>query len=119
MGVSVRQVRVSVNGHVLFAPRGFGASYKRAAADPCEPDVLRDILELVGWTAEPEQIAKWPLARQVEALVHAANVSARASDNPVQRHPEPSWFPEPWKGKGGRGEGIFEGPAPTPLPDPT
>ena len=52
---------------------------------------------------------------RVEAVVYAATEHARASDNPVQRHPRPSWLPErAWQGPE-RGEGVWAGPSGTPI----
>jgi len=59
-------------------------------------------------------VSEWSLRRRVEALIYAANVHARASDNPVQAHPKPSWLPEPWKGRWS-GDGAFGGPGGTVL----
>ncbi len=106
-------------------PRGFGAVYRRtlkdhfaliAAGTPGKliSEVI-DLLALIGYDATVEQVADWDLRRRVEAVIYAATEHARASDNPVQRHPRPSWLPEaPWQGPS-RGEGAFLGPSGTPI----
>ena len=61
--------------------------------------------------------------KRVEAVVYAANVALRASDNPIQRHPHLSWLPErPWQGPPAdtshiRADlrGAFDGPGGTPI----
>jgi hypothetical protein len=98
----------------LAAPRGFGAAYRRAAADPERPEVLSDLLALVGYSVSPETIAGWPEVKRCQAEVHAVNVHLRASDNILQAHPRPSWMPEPWQGSP-EGDGVFEGPGGTRL----
>ncbi len=90
-------------------PQGFGASYLRLLRDYAarietdSPGVLisevTGLLGLVGYHVTPEQITGWGLRRRVEAVIYAATEHARASDNPVPRHPRPSWLPElPWQG---------------------
>jgi hypothetical protein len=74
-----------------------------------------DLLALVGYHATIAQVADWDLRRRVEAVIYAATEHARASDNPVQRHPRPIWLPEQsWQGPE-RGEGAFAGPSGTPI----
>ncbi len=102
---------IKVGDSTWFVPAGFGRAYQDAGRDPAEPAVLRDLLELVGWTAPPEAIATWSLRRRVEAEVYAVRVHLSAGDNPVRVPPRPSWFPDPWKGEGST---VFE-KAPTPL----
>jgi hypothetical protein len=95
---------ITVAGERWDVPRGFGAEYRRRALMHAHGDVqheasvLSDLLLLVGYEASAETIAAWPLRKRVEAEVYAANVHARAGDNPVQRHPALSWLPEPWQG---------------------
>ena len=110
-------VIVSIDGHKRKVPWGFGRCYREVEKDLAPPEVLRDILELVGYTADPTEIARWPVFRRIEAQVYAGNEHLSASDNPVMRHPKPEWFGalEPWKGPV-RGEGVFAGPGPTVLP---
>lgn len=108
----------------LVAPRGFGATYRRAAmaqwaltsaGKPGEViGPLRDLLLLVGYDASIGTVAEWTAQERIEAEVYAANVHLRASDNAVQRHPKPEWLPEPWGGPE-VGDGIFSGPSPTTL----
>jgi hypothetical protein len=110
-------VTVVVGGRpVGKAPFGFGAHYAAAWKDPAKPEVLRDILELVGWTASVEAIAAWPMLRRVEAEVYAARVHLRASDNPVRVPPRPKWMGEPWRGPRSLADGIVHAPEPTVLP---
>jgi len=115
-------------------PRGFGAAYRRVLKDHFkliadgEPGKLIgeviDLLALVGYHATIEQVADWDLRKRVEAVVYAATEHLRASDNPIQRHPRPSWLPaDPWKGpptdvSGIRADlrGVFAGPSGTPIP---
>lgn len=96
-------------------PRGFGAAYRAHARSLERPDVLRNLLELVGWTAKPAEIEKWPPYRRVEAAVYAWRVHLRAGDNPIPVPPRPSWFPEPWRGPS---RDPVLNPSPTPLPAP-
>jgi len=89
-------------------PRGFGAAYRRvlkdhfklvAAGKPGKliSEVI-DLLALIGYDATFAQVADWDLRKRVDAVIYAANAYARASDNPIQRHPRLSWLPDPWKG---------------------
>lgn len=118
------------NWHV---PRGFGATYRRVLKDHFaliaagKPGKLItevvDLLALVGYDATREQVAEWNLHKRVEAVIYAATEHARASDNPVPRHPRPSWLPErPWQGPPAdvsriRADlrGAFAGPRGTPI----
>lgn len=91
-------------------PRGFGREYKRVARDHAHAlaaghpgEVIRsiqDILGLVGYAPTVDAIAEWDPRQRVEAVVYAANVHTRASDNVVQRHPPLPWLPAPWIGAG-------------------
>jgi hypothetical protein len=106
-------VFIIVNGERWSVPRGFGVAYKRAArAGGPTWDCLRDILELVGFTATKEQIEGWPLIRRVEAEVYAVSVHLRAGDNPTPVPPRPTWFPDPWCGRAPGTNPI----RPTPIP---
>ncbi len=120
-----RTTTIRVLNETWKVPRGFGAAYRRVLKDHFEliaagepgkliSEVI-DLLALVGYDATPEQVADWDLRRRVEAVVYAATEYARASDNPVPRHPRPNWLPErSWQGPP-RGEGAFLGPSGTPI----
>jgi len=92
----------------LTAPRGFGANYRRIAARHAELigkgkpgeviGAIRDVLGLIGFEVSIEDVAEWDAQRRVEAHAYAYNVHARASDNPIPRHPKLPWLPEPWRG---------------------
>jgi hypothetical protein len=70
---------------------------------------------LIGYEATCAQVAAWDLRRRVEAVIYAGTEHARASDNPVTRHPRPSWLPErPWQGPS-RCFGVFAGPGGTSI----
>jgi hypothetical protein len=84
---------VIINGQDWYIPNGFKSTYRRIAHDPAEVDVLVDLLELVGFAAQPEEIAMWPLRRRVEAEAYAVTEHLIASDNSLRRHPVPDWFP--------------------------
>ena len=130
-----RTIAITVNGETWRVPRGFGAAYQRVLKDHFaliaagEPGKLIseviDLLALIGYEATIAQVADWDLRRRVEAVIYAATEHARASDNPVQRHPRPSWLPEqPWKGPPAdvsriRADlrGAFAGPSGTPIAD--
>lgn len=107
---------IRVRGETWQVPRGFGVEYLRHAELDGDHRVLVDLLALIGYAATEEQIAGWNLRRRVEASVYAANVHARASDNPIPRHPPLAWLPDPWKGPWA-GEGAFSGPTGTPIPE--
>jgi len=125
---------IRVLGETWRVPRGFGRAYARAARDDlalvraAKPGKIigsvRDLLALIGYEATIEQVADWDLRRRVEAVVYAATEYARASDNPIQRHPRPSWLPkDPWKGPPvdtsrirADLRGAFAGPSGTPIP---
>jgi len=124
--VKHRTTKIRVLDETWRVPRGFGAVYRRVIKDHFaliaagEPGKLIaeviDLLALVGYHTTIEQVADWDLRRRVEAVIYAATEHARASDNPIQRHPRPSWLPEdPWKGPS-CGEGAFLGPGGTPIP---
>jgi hypothetical protein len=120
-----RTTAIRVLDKTWHVPRGFGRVYARVAKDDlsrvgtgkpgAEIATVIDLLALVGYHATVEQVADWDLRRRVEAIVYAATEYARASDNPVQRHPRPSWLPaRPWQGPE-RGKGAFAGPTGTPI----
>jgi hypothetical protein len=120
-------------GDAWRVPRGFGRAYRTVARDherwlaAGKPgkisDEVVDLIELIGYTATHEEVAEWNARRRVEACVWAATEYARASDNPVQRHPRPSWLTQdPWRGppvdvSRVRADlrGAFAGPTPTPI----
>lgn len=132
-----RTTKIRVLGETWRVPRGFGAAYRRAAKHDLELALaakpgkvighIIDLLALVGYHATLEQVADWDLRKRVEAVVYAGNEYLRASDNPLPRHPLPSWLPkEPWKGPpidtsrirpGLRG--AFAAPSGTPIPTET
>lgn len=113
-------------GETWRVPRGFGAVYRRALKEHYKMIAagkpgkiigeIIDLLALVGYHATIEQVVDWDLRRRIEAVVYAANEYARASDNPLPRHPLPSWLPkDPWKGSE-RSRGLVSGPSGTPIP---
>lgn len=106
---------IKVNGEHWGVPRGHGAAYKRAARQEARPEVLRDLMEMVGYTASVATIASWPLRKRIETEVYCANVHLRASGHGLSRHPRPTWMPEPWLGPR-RGDGIWENAGPTEVP---
>lgn len=94
-----RVIGIFIKGErVGSAPCGFGSHYASIWKDPAEPETLRDLLELVGWTADPAVIAAWPMVKRVEAEAYVVRVHLRASDNIVRIPPRPRWMGEPWKG---------------------
>jgi hypothetical protein len=125
--------KIKVRGETWSVPRGFGRAYARAAkhdftlalsGKPGEVvGTVIDLLALVGYHATAVQVIDWDLRRRVEAVVYASTEHARASDNPVQRHPRPTWLPEdPWRGPPAdvshvRADlrGAFTGPTGTPI----
>ena len=114
-----RTTKIHVLDEVWHVPRGFGAAYQRVLRDHSagEPGALIseviDLLALIGYQTSSAQVAGWDLRMRVEAVVFAATEHARASDNPVQRHPRPSWLPaRAWQGPD-HGEGVFSGPSGT------
>lgn len=132
MAARTTTIAVLVGSTVEYwdVPRGFGALYRRVARDHLDliakgrPGKLigqvQDLLRLVGYEASSEVIAEWPLRKRIEAEIYAANVHARAGDNPVQRYPKPDWLPDPWQGPPPdlshiREDlrGAFAGPGPT------
>jgi hypothetical protein len=125
---STRVTKIKVLGETWRVPRGFGRAYARAAKDDlararaAKPGevigTVIDLLALVGYHATIEQVADWDLRRRVEAVVYAATEYARASDNPIQRHPPLKWLPDPWQGPW-RGDGAFAGPSGTPIEECT
>lgn len=128
-----RTTKIRVLGETWCVPRGFGKAYARTAKDDlalalsAKPGevigTVIDLLALIGYHATIKQVADWDLRKRVEAVVYAATEYARASDNPIQRHPRPSWLPEdPWQGAPAdvshiRADlrGAFAGPSGTPI----
>jgi len=129
----LRTTKIRVLDETWRVPRGFGAAYRRvlkdhfaliAAGTPGKLiSEIIDLLALIGYDATVDQVADWDLRRRVEAVIYAATEHARASDNPVQRHPRPIWLPDqPWKGPPAdvsriRADlrGAFTGPSGTPI----
>ena len=128
-----RTTKIRILDEIWHVPRGFGAAYRRVLKDHFkliaagEPGKLIaeaiDLLALIGYEATIEQVADWDLRKRVEAVIYAVTEHARASDNPIQRHPRLSWLPEPWKGPPAdtsriRADlrGAFAGPSGTPIP---
>lgn len=131
--MKARTTKIRVLDETWHVPRGFGAAYRRllkdhfgliAAGEPGKliSEVI-DLLALIGYEATVEQVADWDLRKRVEAVIYSATEYARASDNPVQRHPRPSWLPDrPWQGPPAdisriRSDlrGAFAGPSGTPI----
>lgn len=111
-----RMIPIVVAGERMgVAPFGFASHYKTIWQEPAEPETLRDLLLLVGWTAEPATIAAWPLVKRVEAEAYAVREYLRASDNIVRVPPRPRWMGEPWQGRRSLADGIVHGPEPTVL----
>ena len=130
--MKARTTKIHVLKETWRVPRGFGAAYRLVLKDHFaliaagEPGKLIseviDLLALIGYDATVDQVADWDLRRRVEAVIYAATEHARASDNPVQRHPRPSWLPKPWQGPPAdvsriRADlrGVFAGPSGTPI----
>lgn len=120
-----RTTTIRVLGEPWHVPRGFGRLYASVVkADLTmvgagKPGAVItgviDVLALVGYAASREQVADWNLRRRVEATVYAVLEYAHASDNPVRRHPRPTWLPaRPWQGPQ-QGKGAFAGPSGTPI----
>lgn len=123
---------ITVNGERWTVPRGFGAWYRREAADQMRlfragkpGEIIGGIIGLmrtVGFEPTVAAVADWPMRKRVEAVVYCAVVALRASDNAIQRHPDLPWLPEPWKGKPldtshirADLRGAFDGPGPTEI----
>jgi len=99
----------------MKAPAGFQAAYDRVERDPACPQVLSDLLALVGYEAPPSVVKTWSLERRVEAEVYATNVHLIASDNRgLRRHPHPAWMPPAWGGST-EGASILDTPGGTLL----
>ena len=98
-------------------PHGFGRAYADSAEDQFkdpDPQVISDILSLVGYEVSAQAVAAWPFRKQIDALVWAGRTHLRASDNIVRVPARPDWMGEPWKGPK-MGEGVFESPGGTVL----
>lgn len=120
---------IRVCGDEWQVPRGFGATYRHHAQLEIDAiaagdlSTLSDMLLLIGYSVSVEVLAHWDLRKRVEASVYAANAHARASDNPIQRHPKPEWLPEAWEGPPAERPphiradlwGAFDGPTGTVL----
>jgi hypothetical protein len=78
------------------APLGFRSKYKKCAKDMARPNILADILGLIGYDVTTKQVEKWPDAKRIQLEVYACNVHLRASDNILRKHQKPDWLPEPW-----------------------
>jgi hypothetical protein len=67
---------------------------------PCPPDVLRNLLLLVGVTVSEDQVDSWTLEERAEVERWASAVHLDASDNEVQVPPRPAVLdttaPDPW-----------------------
>jgi hypothetical protein len=114
---------IMINGERWKVPRGFGVAYKREAqrqiAETLKPgkviDAVVGAMLVVGYAPTREAVADWPLRKRVEAVIYGATEYARASDNPIRRHPRPDWLTvQPWQGPWS-GEGAFSGPTPTEI----
>jgi len=127
---SKRPTKIRVLNETWHVPRGFGAAYRRLLKDHFkriangEPGKIIgeviDLLGLVGYHATIDQVANWDLRKCVEAVIYAASEHARASDNPIQQHPRPSWLPErPWQGGFENRNSVWSGPRGTPIPTET
>lgn len=128
-----RTTEIRVLKETWDVPRGFGAVYRRTLKDHFaqiaagKPGTMIsevvDLLALIGYSVTREQVASWNLRKRVEAVIYAATEHLRASDNPIQRHPRPSWLPEqPWQGPPTDVSkiredlrGAFAGPSGTPI----
>lgn len=104
---------ITVQGERWAVPHGFKAAYMREAQEQqrtpgSTPSIISDLLGLIGYEVPEDVIKAWPLRKRVEALVYAGNVHLRASDNPLPKHPNPDWLPEPWQGEemGGYNKGT-------------
>jgi hypothetical protein len=115
--------KIRVQNETWQVPRGFGSAYLRlvkdftiTGTDKYITEII-DLLGLIGYVVTFAQVAGWDLRRRIEAVIYAGTEHARASDNPVRRHPRPSWLPEqPWQGSP-QGFGVFAGPGGTPVKD--
>ena len=113
--------KIRVQDETWHVPRGFGTTYRCLTKDFTVDGMDKLITEvigllgLIGYEATYQQVAGWDLRRKVEAVIYAGTEHARASDNPVQQHPRPTWLPaRPWQGPT-RGFGVHEGPSGTPI----
>ncbi len=52
----------------------------------------------IGYDVSADVIASWDAAKRQEFEIYAERVHLKASDNPVQVPPRPSWLPDPWQG---------------------
>ena len=79
------------------APLGFRSKYQTCSKDMASPQVLSDILGLVGYDVNPKDVKEWPREKRIQLEVYACNVHLRASDNIIRKHPKPAWLPESWE----------------------
>lgn len=80
------------------APLGFRSKYRVCAKDMASPQILADILGLIGYDAKPDDIKGWSNEKRVQLEVYACNVHLRAtSDNIIRKHPKPEWLKEAWE----------------------
>lgn len=94
----MKTTKVQIEGMTYEVEHGFGALYRKLAANPATPETVRAVLSLIGYIASEADIKAWPLFRRIEAEAYALCVHLRASDNPTRVPVRPAWFPEPWKG---------------------
>jgi hypothetical protein len=62
---------------------------------PAKPQVLSDILLLVGVQVPPEQVARWSDGQRLDAERWASAVHLDASDNTVKVPPKPEFLQFP------------------------
>ncbi len=120
-----RTTTIKVNGETWKVPRGFGVTYKRTASamvgKTLKPGVvIDDVIDmflLVGYRPTRDAVANWPLRKRVEAIIWCTNEYFRASDNPVQRHPDLEWLRgiAPWTGPYEAISRGFAGATPTEI----
>lgn len=96
-----RTVMIRVQGETWHVPFGFGAAYTRCSRADFDAETIRDLLELVGYTADLTAIVGWPLRKRVEAEVYCSSLYLRASDNGTPVPPCPAWMGDSGKGPGG------------------
>jgi hypothetical protein len=122
-GRPAKTVSVKVFEEQWNVPRGFGRAYIQAArahGDPARGSInphfvleLEESMLLVGYRVGDDAVKRWTMRERIEAVIWAQTEHLRASDNPIQRHPRPSWLPEPWAGENTTEDDLFGGLAPT------